>query len=169
MADHRGERAVLAPRDQELKEAFAALVSAFGGNEAVGEAIGRPHQRISEWRNAALARFAPIDAVARLEACTIGLPGHPQVTRLLARRAGYVLAPRVAAHGEAGCDMMQALAAMTAELGDVSRAMMAARADGTVCQADARAILAECLALEEQMGALRGALEAMADGRRKAR
>lgn len=164
MADHDAERVVLSPDMQELKRACFEVVHGFGGQSAAEARFGMDQRRISERCNPRTDLWLPLPWLAEMEALSVGQPGHPHLTRLLARRSGYVLVERGSARDGDG-DLMGALAAITIELGDVSRALVAARDDGTICAADARAILTEFLSLEEQMGAMRGALEALADGR----
>ena len=159
MADHAARIAALSAQDQELKTAFAALVRAFGGQEAVAAAHGVRQQKVSDWGNPRIAEFPPLDLIARLEACTVGHPGHPHVTGLMARRAGYLLVDQ--AYAEAAQDpagLMQGLAAITAELGDVCRCVGGGVADGSFDQDERIAALTELLDLEKQVARLRVAL-----------
>ena len=82
---------------QALKAATRRLVAAVGGQEAaVSFTRFVRHQALSDFGNPAgehAARFIPADAIADLEALTHGTPGHPVVTRTLARLQGFDLVP----------------------------------------------------------------------------
>jgi hypothetical protein len=86
---------MLSADKQALKVATGRLVRAAGGQEAaVGFTRLTRHQALSDAASVTAehaARFAPIDVIADLEAVTVGTPGHPVVTRQLARQAGYAL------------------------------------------------------------------------------
>jgi hypothetical protein len=88
---------VLSADKQALKRAFGRLVRAAGGQEAaVGFTRLVRHQALSDYANPAsdqADRFAPADVIADLESVTHGLPGHPAMTRELARQAGFALVP----------------------------------------------------------------------------
>lgn len=157
MADHAARVVTLSPADQEIKAAFAALQRAFGGQDAVAAAFpGIRQQKVSDWCNPRLPEFAPLHIVAALEACTVGHPGHPHVTRLLARRAGFVLVEQ-ADDGEPPCPM-RGLAAAMAAMGDLSRVVDEVFADSVFTGSEQRAALNALRALEEKAAALRVAL-----------
>lgn len=160
MADHAARVVTLSPADQEIKAAFAALARAFGGQDAVAAAFpGIRQQKVSDWCNPRLPEFAPLHIVAALEACTVGHPGHPHVTRLLARRAGFVL---VEQHEDTqAVHPLAAIAAIAAEFGDVSRVYTAAAADGEVNDTERADALEAVCALEAATAALRVALGGM--------
>lgn len=86
---------MLSPDKQALKRATGQLVRAAGGQEAaVAFTRLSRHQVLSDYANPSAdmaTRFAAIDVVADLESLTHGTPGHPVVTRQLARFAGYAL------------------------------------------------------------------------------
>lgn len=157
MADHAAERVALSPREQELKAACAALMDGFGGAIAAGAHFGRGHQRFCEMVNPTHPAWMTIAQVAELESCTVGLPGHPHVTRLLARRAGFVLVERAVAVG-AGC-AMTGLAAVQAELGDVARVVIDAAQDGEMNRAERKAALDQLAEVEACAASLRVLLE----------
>lgn len=81
------------PHLQAGKWASKALMRAAGGQEACEEYSGKSQGRLSSYGGPNTDAFMPIDVVASLEAVTHGHPGHPHVTRWLAREAGYGLAP----------------------------------------------------------------------------
>lgn len=146
----------LSADEQELKAAFRQLVRAFGGMDATAVATGYAQSTVSDWASAQKAAFAPLHVVSQLEACTVGHPGHPHVTRLLARRAGFLLVER---HDDAqAVHPLAGIAAIAAELGDVSRVVAAAAADGEVDDTERCAALNAVRALEAATAALRVAL-----------
>lgn len=113
----------LPPEKQALKAATARLVRAAGGQEAaVGFTRFARHQALSDFANPAdehAARFISADAIADLEAVTHGTPGHPAVTRQLARLAGYQLVPMPKPRG-GGADLACHLQAIIRESADVT-------------------------------------------------
>ena len=146
----------LSPDQQELKAAFRQLVRAFGGMDAAACATGYAQSTLSDWASAQKAAHPPMHVVAHLESCTVGQPGHPHVTRLMARRAGFVLVERQ----EDGADVspLHGLAGLVAETGDLSRCIGEAMADGAMDDAERLAALRELRELEGQAAALRVAL-----------
>ena len=58
----------LSPADLALKLAFRDAVRAAGGQEFVAGEIGRTQSRVSDWCNANVDEFPPIDIVRRVEA-----------------------------------------------------------------------------------------------------
>jgi len=158
MADHAAERITLSPREQELKAACGALVDGFGGAIAVGARFNRGHQRICEMTNPAHGSWLSIAQVAELESCTVGLPGHPHVTRLLARRAGFELVPLADAEcGEGGVLVM--LTRIGAEFGDLQRCAGEALSDGALDPAERKAALGQLREMEQRAAQLRALLE----------
>ena len=113
----------LPPEKQALKVATRRLVAAVGGQEAaVLFTRFTRHQALSDFGNPApehAHRFAPIDAVADMESISHGTPGHPVVTRQLARLAGYALVPLPRPRGEAA-DFAGHLQAIIRESADVT-------------------------------------------------
>lgn len=116
----------MSPEKQALKLAFGRLVRAAGGQEAaVGFTRFARHQAFSDFASAQPehdARFAPIDAVADLEAVTCGAAGHPIVTRQLARQAGFALVPLPRARA-CEADFAVHLARVVTESADVTAAL----------------------------------------------
>lgn len=114
---------MLTASKQALKAATRQLVQAAGGQEAAATYTRFVrHQAFSDFGNAGpdhAAKFAPIDAVADLEAVTHGTPGHPVVTRALARAAGFALVPLPAAR-TAELDFAAHLQAIIRETADVT-------------------------------------------------
>lgn len=130
---------ILSAADQELKTACTALVRAFGGQIPAAARLGTRQQRISDCCSKHTDAWLRLDEVAILEAETIGHPGHPQVTALLARRIGadLVITPRVTATGN---DLLKMFAAQSQETADLARVIVEAHVDDEIDLAEAMAI-----------------------------
>jgi hypothetical protein len=117
----------LTPELQEAKRETKALIRAAGGQEACEEMTGRAQSRFSDYGSRNTGSFMPIDLVEKLEGVTHGKPGHPNVTRWLARRAGFMLVerPKVGAGGAWG----RSLQDLGREFGQVSGAVCGALGD----------------------------------------
>jgi hypothetical protein len=91
----------LPPELQEIKEASRALVKAYGGQEAAAKRLGTRQQRLSDCCSTTTDAFMRADEIATLEAETVGYPGHPHVTSVLARQRlrELVPTPTIAATG----------------------------------------------------------------------
>lgn len=125
------------PELQALKESTRALVRAFGGQEAAEELTGRSQSRFSDYGNRNTPDFMPVDLVLALEACTLGAAGHPQVTRLLARNAGFALV-RLPQAPAGDTDWHQAIAAVSRETSESIERVCTALSDGKVTAAEVR-------------------------------
>lgn len=112
------------PHLQGAKVAFDELVRAYGGQVAASAETGKSQPRISAYGLLNTADFPPLDVIDTLEARTVGLPGHPHVTRWLARRRGMMLVPlpELQPSGAWG----QSLKQLGKEFGDVT---------GRICEA----------------------------------
>ena len=119
---------VLTPEQQELKLACFALVKAYGGQEAAGKRLGRDQRRISECCSTSTDRWLRLDEIAILEAATVGHPGHPHVTSLMAARidSEIVPMPRGAASGR---DLLKLFAAQSKETSDLAQTVLEAKSD----------------------------------------
>ena len=126
------------PALQAGKAATRALIRAVGGQEEAAPLTGRSQPRLSAYCGPNTDAFMPIDAVVALEAVTHGQPGHPQVTRWLAREAGYALLrlPRFAAPGSG--DLHHATSRVAKEAGEVVAATCDALADGRLTRRESR-------------------------------
>lgn len=129
----------LTPEQQELKLACFALVKAFGGQTAAAEFLGTRQQRISDGCSTNTDAWLRIDEIEALEARTVGSPGHPHVTCLLARRRRFDLAamPRTAATGR---DLLKLYAHQSKENSDLAQTLLEANADGDIELHEAEAI-----------------------------
>lgn len=129
----------LTPEQQRLKSAFKALVHAFGGQQAAAARLDDRQQRISDLGLPNTPHFARIDEVAILEDETHGTIGHPQVTRALAKRQGYILVklPEITASGS---DLLKLLAVQSKEAGDIANEICTSIADGNI-DADEAALI----------------------------
>lgn len=106
------------PVMQSLKAGTKALIRAFGGQEAAAAECGKSQGHMSRYGVPHTNDFMPIDDVLRLEACTHGQAGHPHVTRVLAREAGYVLV-RAAPESVAPGEWHKAIGIIPKEVGEV--------------------------------------------------
>ncbi|WP_411341188.1 phage regulatory CII family protein [Sphingopyxis sp. J-6] len=124
---------------QELKTACGQLVSTYGGQVAAGERIQRPQQHVSACCHKRRDKWLRIDEVATLESETLGHEGHPHVTALLARRAGFELVPTptIAATGR---DLLMLFAEQSKRSGKLAETVLAAHADGNIDQDEAARI-----------------------------
>lgn len=128
--------------DQEIKTACGKLVTAYGGQEAAGERIGRPQQHVSACCHKRRDKWFRIDEIATLESETQGHPGHPHVTALLARRGGFELVPTpiIAATGR---DLLILFAKQSRKTSDMAETIIAAHDDDRITYDEAVAIEAE--------------------------
>lgn len=129
----------LSVEDQELKTACGKLVRAYGGQEAAGERIQRPQQHISACCHKSRDKWLGIDDVATFESETVGHAGHPHVTALLARRAGFELVPTPAI-AATGRDLLLLFAKQAKGSSDLAEAVLDANADGVVTADEAAEI-----------------------------
>lgn len=134
------DRAAALPVEaQELKTACGQLVRAYGGQDAAAERIGRRQQHVSDCCSKQQDKWLRIDEIATLESETIGHPGHPHVTHLLARRGGFELVPTptIAATGR---DLLRLFAHQSKQTSDLAEAVLDAQADGVVTPEEAAVI-----------------------------
>jgi hypothetical protein len=82
---------IVPPELQAGKAAAKALIRAFGGQIAAAAELGKSQSRMCDYGSPHTGDFMPISDVLTLEGRTHGQPGHPHVTRWLARQAGYGL------------------------------------------------------------------------------
>ena len=128
----------LAPHLQDGKAAFRELVRAFGGQEAVAALTGKSQSRICAYGLANTDDFAPADVIDAVEDRTAGLPGHPQVTRWLARRRGYGLV-KLPDPAQAETGWSQMISELAREAGEVMSGVCSDLASGNdVTPAEAR-------------------------------
>lgn len=150
------------PALQAGKAATKALIKAAGGQEEAERFTGRSQSRLSSYGLPNTDAFITIDNVRALEAVTHGLPGHPHVTRWLAREAGgvFVTLPTAAL---ADTDWHVEMAAVSKEVGDVIQRICLALADRTVTASEARSIRSEIKDAQEHLAML-DALAERAEG-----
>jgi hypothetical protein len=111
-------------RELALKLATRDAVKAAGGQEFVGAETGRAQSRISDYCSPNAREFMPLDVAAKVEALSHGTPGHPHITRALARAAGADFVTSSCEAASAGCDDLTLLLADVAgESGDLIRAL----------------------------------------------
>ncbi|UZW55528.1 hypothetical protein NUH86_01615 [Sphingobium sp. JS3065] len=142
-----------------LKKETRAAVDDVSGQEKVAKLLGRSQARVSHYCSSNRDEFMPIDLVAELEQLTVGKPGHPRITRALARQAGFLLVPE---GGDARDrrSLGEHLADMVGEASDVMGAMKAAMTDHRLAPAARAKALCEARQLQDQVAELVAALQA---------
>ena len=156
----------LAPREQALKNAFRALVEACGGLEPASHYCRVGKTKLSDYCSINTDGFAAADVVADLEAVTAGSPQHPQVTRVLARRAGFTLLP--IPDGHAPDTVWSGFAGRLAKEGGelISSICSALADDNDVSPAEARRAIPEAEDLLDLVAQTLAALRTRAETRR---
>lgn len=130
----------LTPRQNAIKLATREAVKAAGGQDFCARETGRTQSRISDYCSSNTPDFMPADVIARVEALGAGAPGHPHVTRALARaQAAELVFDDDAGRVPPGRATSQWLAALAGESSDV----IAALAAGAVMPGQALASLRE--------------------------
>lgn len=142
--------------EQELKAASRQLVKNFGGQDCAAARFNTQQQRISELVNSRTDAFFRIDQVATMEAETVGYPGHPNVTRALARQSGFELVPTPAI-AATGRDLLRLFAKQSRGNSDLAQTILSAHDDdhidyGEAVQIEAAAdqVLATILAIRAE-------------------
>jgi hypothetical protein len=138
---------VLPPLMQRAKAAYRKSVAACGGQDGTAATTGKSQGRISLYGSPNSDVFPTLDAIVEQEAVSHGTPGHPHVTRFLAREAGYELFKLPSAEAMATI-WGQHLAGIAKEGGEVMTRLALALADGRLtedekadCLPDARDLL----------------------------
>lgn len=134
------ERTITLPVElQELKAATRSLVRAYGGQEAAARRLGTRQQRVSDCCSRNTDAFLRLDEIAILEAETVGLPGHPHVTCVMARQNDRELVetPTIAATGR---DLLRLFAQTSKSNSDLAEAVLAAHQDDVITAQEAAQI-----------------------------
>ena len=127
----------MAAQQQGLKRATAALVRAVGGGEAAAGFCRYRQQKLSDCGNVNQpAEFMAADVILDLEAVTHGTPGHPVVTRYLARAAGFELV--ALPDSASGGDWLQLVSDLSKEAGDCVSKIALSLSDGFVSRDEVR-------------------------------
>ncbi|AMK18727.1 phage regulatory CII family protein [Sphingobium sp. MI1205] len=142
-----------------LKKETRAAVDDVQGMDKVAKMLGRSQSRISHYCSSNRDEFMPIDLVAELEQLTVGKPGHPRITRALARQAGFLLVPEGGEKGE-GRSLSEHLADVVGEAAGVMTAMKAAITGCALDRNARREALQEARELQDAAAELVAALEA---------
>jgi hypothetical protein len=118
------ERGVLLTHKQiDLKNATDAAFDAAGGQDRFAKATGRSQSSMSDAASLDTPTFLRLDVIGDLEDYGRGRPGHPHITRALARRQGFELVPSGSSGDEASLPML--LGQLGSEVGDVFRVLAA--------------------------------------------
>lgn len=118
----------LSPAQQADKRAARDLIEAIGGPEAA-----EPHCRVSvtmlrSYGNRNTPDFMPIDVARELQSISHGRPGHPAVTRRLARCDGFALVAKPDAEHHSD-DWLEHLAELADEPAAITRRICKALSD----------------------------------------
>jgi hypothetical protein len=79
--------------EQRQAERARELIEAAGGLEASAEETGLSTSHLQRYCSKTERDSMPARVIEQLESVTHGKPGHPVMTRYLARRQGFVLVP----------------------------------------------------------------------------
>jgi hypothetical protein len=147
---------VLPPALQAGKAATASLIRAFGGQEAAAGETGKRQSRFSDYGSPHTADFITIADVRTLETATHGTPGHPHVTRWLARQTGHVLVRLPVGPTAASLDIHVELGAVAKETSEVVQKVCEGLGDGRLDGEDCRRlrIRDEIAEAQERLAAL---------------
>lgn len=118
-------------RGRMLKEATRTLHESVGGVVAAEAVTGISNSQHSNYHSHSSLLWAPIDAVARLEAVAPRDAAWPAVTRLLCEYAGGVFVPLPDVEAHDG-PVVLAFMAVAKEFGQLAEAMHDGLADGTL-------------------------------------
>lgn len=91
----------LSPSQLALKLATREAFKAAGGQDFVASELGCAQSRLSDYGSANTGDFISIDKVLVVEALGAGKPGHPHITRALARASGGEFLDRASDDGVA--------------------------------------------------------------------
>jgi len=114
--------AQLTPQENALKLATREAVEAAGGQDFVAREVGRSQGRISDYCSSATPDFMPLNLVERVEALGAGKPGHPHITRALARAHGVSISKRAARSTPGKDDLGDWLAIVTQDVSELLQA-----------------------------------------------
>ena len=126
MSTDRTQR--LSPGELALKLACREAIKAAGGQEFVGAECGRTQSRISDYLSPNTREFMPIDVVSRVEALSVGAPGHPHISRALGRaqHALLTLDADQAGAARSPASLGEFLGLVAGESGDLIKALATA-------------------------------------------
>ncbi len=129
------------PDHQAIKAASKSLVGAVGGVEAAENFCRSDKRRLSEYGRPDTDCFMPVDVVLDLEKVAHGTAGYPQVTRFLARQAGYTLVPLPASGPVTVAQVHAALAVAMKRSNELHTQLIEALGDGKVTVEEAQGLL----------------------------
>lgn len=150
------------PAQRHHKRLTRRLIAAVEGVEAAATYCRIGKSQLSDCCNPNIAAFLPSDAIEDLE----GAAGDPILTRHLARAAGCRLVPLPDLPDDED-GLMQSLAEITGELGDLAHAIRDALADSHVSPREGVAALDQLEDLDQASARLRTKLLRIVDGEGK--
>lgn len=149
--------------DQKLKTATRALIASFGGQDGASAQFGRVQSRYSDAGRPNTGVWLRLDEIATMEDNTVDKAGHPIVTRALAHRQGFSLAPEPRALPQPS-DLLGFAGQLLADGGAVISRIGAAVADHRIDRSEASEIGDELDDLLLTVVTLRAAFRAIERG-----
>lgn len=140
-----GRSIINTPEDQALKARCRELNSAVGGVENGATMCRVGKSLLSDYGNPNTDVFMPVDVLKDLESNAHGTPHYPQVTRWLARKAGFALVAMPEVGELTTAKLTAALAEATREHGDITHGLLEALSDNDVSEAEADRLAIEAL------------------------
>lgn len=125
-----------------LKAACIDAVVQAGGKEGAGATAERSPSTAANWRNPSLPDMPPLDCAYRLDRAALIDSRRPVLLERYASELGFVVI-RLPEGGEGEDAETGALAAATAEFGDVARSLMEGRANGHLSEREREATARE--------------------------
>lgn len=152
----------LSPMEQHEAQLVRKLVEQVGGLKNASYFTGKSKSQIARYQSPNDRDSIPLRDVRRLEERTVGQGGHPLITRYLANQNGFVLV-QLPGEKPKPLQLMKYIGAMSKELGDVSKHILDALADGTIDGDEARGAISECFDLLRVTAGLVEALKQLVD------
>lgn len=129
----------LSPQQARIKQAVIEAVEVCGGVDGAAALVDKSRSLAGSWRNINQTDLPRVDDATKLDSVAVAQGREPPVTSAMARELGGVFLPLPAADP---CDaaLPGHVMHLTTELGDLSRRVGEALADGKVCRNDAAKI-----------------------------
>lgn len=152
----------LSPMEQHEAQLVRDLVEQAGGLKNAAYFTGKSTSHIGRYQSPNDHDSITLRDIRKLEECTVGKGGHPLITRYLANQNGFVLIKLPTDNPSPG-QLMKYIGAMTKELGEVSKHILDALADGEIDSDEARGAIEECFDLLRVTVGLVEALKQLVD------
>lgn len=105
------------------------LIRLAGGVEAAAAIIGKGKSQVGRFQSVHEPDVMSIEDAISLEAATIGKPGHPVMTRHMARRSGHALI-KLPHKPATASDLLDLIGEVSAECGDLIAGLLAGVRNG---------------------------------------